>query len=517
MQTPPSDLRRKIVPRWRPITRTPVSELENHRASGPVDPFVLSELRQRVAEWEEEKTAEAARELLWAAAVFGPDKVTEKSLIGLAAAKDLPDDVTLSASDFIAEKPGGVVGLGFQLDTRETLQSQIRVLKKQIAQSPRNPIQLAELARLYSRVGQMEQAKKALSVACALAPNSRFVVRAAARFFVHVHDYPKAIAILDKANQNDPWVQASRVSIYDLSGRAIRDIRRARNVLELDAHPRHLSELAGSLGTLEFGSGSVSRAKKLFKKGAADPNDNVVAQLQWAAQNKIVEFQPELLKRSLTFEARATFARKEKKWSVALVHCADWISDEPLSVKPARLGSYIASALVQDYQKSIEFCELGLVANPEDFTLLNNLAFSRAAIGDLLSAAKCLDKALLCTKTKGDEVTALATKGMIAFRQGRNDDGAELYERAIDLARESKLYFLAQLALVNYFCEIAVAGNFLSSQEVQEILNFMNNKGIAEEVRDVYVARLEPNLLGHKLEEGVKNRARNLLPKIADV
>lgn len=516
MQTPPSDLKRKIVPRWRSIARTPVPELENYRTSPPVDTLVLTELKQRVAEWDDERTAEAAKELLWATAVFGQNTITERPVNELAAAGDLSEDVRQSAAEFIVERPSGTIGLGFQLDTRATLRSRIKTLKREIAQSPRNPIQLVELARLYSRIGQVEQAKKTLFIACALAPTSRFVVRAATRFFVHVQDYARAISILDKANQSDPWVQASRVSIYDLSGRAIRDIRRARSVLEIDAHPRHLSELAGSLATLEFGSGSVSRARKLFKRGATDPNDNVVAQLQWAAQNKILEFRPELLERSLTFEARAAFARKEKKWKEVLLHCADWINDEPLSPRPATLGSYIASALLQDYHKSVEFCELGLVANPEDFTLLNNLAFSCGALGDLQSATKYLDKALLCVKTKADEVTALATKGMIAFREGRTESGTELYNRAVELARENKLYGLAQLAVVHYFCEVAGIGNFLSAQEAQAISNLMNNKRIVEEARDVYDARLAPTLLSQKVEESAQNRIGNILPNIVE-
>jgi tetratricopeptide (TPR) repeat protein len=232
---------------------------------------------------------------------------------------------------------------------------------------------------------------------------------------------------------------------------------------------------------LEFGSGNVSRAKKLFKQGAIDPNDNVVAQLHWASQNKIVEFRPELLERSLTFEARASFAKKAKKWKDTLFHCADWMQDEPMSLRPATMGSYIASEMLQNYDKSIEFCKAGLLANPDDFALLNNIAFGHAAQGSLELAAKFLERALARMATKEEEVVYLATSGMINIRRGQLEAGIAAYEKAIELARAEKLAMLGQLAAVHYFSEFAYLGSFFSSKEIEEIFKIMEDKRIVDE------------------------------------
>jgi tetratricopeptide (TPR) repeat protein len=292
----------------------------------------------------------------------------------------------------------------------------------------------------------------------------------------------------------------------------MRDIRRARRILDADFAPRHLSELAATLATLEFESGNVSRAKKLFKKGAVDPNDNVVAQLQWASQNKIHEFRPEFLERSLTFEARASYAKKEKRWKDALAHCSDWLQDEPMSSRPAILGSYVASEMLQDYERSIRICEAGLRANPLDFTLLNNVAFSHAAIGNFEIARRFLERAFLRKVSKEEEVTFLATSGMIKIRQGQSEAGFADYNNAIELAMSEKLYMLAQLATVHYISELALFGSFLSSKEIEEVSNMMEDKRIIDEVHDIYLARLKPLLVVPPDE--VAGKASIKLPQI---
>jgi tetratricopeptide (TPR) repeat protein len=497
--------------------RTPRAELENHRAQGPVDLLVLDELKRRVVEWRDQKNPDAAQELIWATSVYGVNETTSEILREFSALKDLPDHLRLSADELFSGKQQADVDLTLRLDTRKVLQQQIRILKDRINLTPRDPIQYVELSRIYSRIGQTEQATKYLMVACNLAPTSRFVVRAAARFLVHIRNYELAIKIVDGANPSDPWVQATRISLYDLSERAVRDIKRSRAVLEIDAHPRHLSELAGSLATLEFGAGNVSRAKKLFKSGASDPNDNMVAQLQWASQNKIVEFDPGLLERSLTFEARASFAQKEKKWKEALGHCADWMQDEPLSMRPALLGSYVASELLQDNEKAVEFCELGLEAHPNEFSLLNNLAFANAALGRLDVARSYLEKASLSASNPTEEVVGLATSGMIAFREGRAETGSSFYEKAMELARKGKNTNLFQLVAVHYVAEVANSGNVISADEAEQIIKIMEDKRMSEQARDIFSVRIRPTLISHELRQESQGRLDKILPGIMSV
>ena len=271
----------------------------NYRAQTPIDHSVTIELERRVVEWNDQRTLESAQELVWAASVFGHAEMTAPSLSEISRRGDIPKDLQEVARDLLKGEEQGETELTFNLDSKKLLRENIRDLKLRITLAAHDPIQYVELARVYCRLGQTEQARRAFNIAYGLAPASRFILRAATRFLVHIQDYDRAITILSGGNSSDPWLQATKISVLDLSGRAVRDIKRIRALLETDTHPKHLSELAGSLATLELTSGNVSRAKKLFRQGAIEPNDNVVAQLHWASQKKIVEFRPELLKNSL--------------------------------------------------------------------------------------------------------------------------------------------------------------------------------------------------------------------------
>ena len=44
-----------------------------------------------------------------------------------------------------------------------------------------------------------------------------------------------------------------------------------------------LSELASSIGTVELLYGSNKKSRELFKKSLISPNDNTLAQVEWAA------------------------------------------------------------------------------------------------------------------------------------------------------------------------------------------------------------------------------------------
>jgi tetratricopeptide (TPR) repeat protein len=151
--------------------------------------------------------------------------------------------------------------------------------------------------------------------------------------------------------------------------------------------------------------------------------------------------------------------------------------------------------MLHDYDKSIKFCEAGLRANPLDFTLLNNIAFSHAAAGNFESASRFMEKASLRKASKEEEVVLLATSGMIKIRRGQAEAGFADYNQAIELANSEKLHMLAQLATVHYISELTLFGSFLSFQEILEVSNMMEDKRIIDEVHDIYLARLKPLLV----------------------
>jgi Flp pilus assembly protein TadD len=75
-------------------------------------------------------------------------------------------------------------------------------------------------------------------------------------------------------------------------------------------------------------------------------------------------------------------------WDQALVATRRWFEDEPFSARPAMLGSAIAASAMDDFFEAASIARRGLVSNPDDPGLINNLAFALACDGNLLEARK---------------------------------------------------------------------------------------------------------------------------------
>ena len=371
-----------------------------------------------------------------------------------------------------------------------------------------------DLAQLHIRLGQSQAAKRAFSIALNLAPTSRYVARAASRFFVHIGDFAAGIQVLDRCDPGDPWIQSARVSLHNIADASVRNIKKIRALLDADIDPRYLSELAGALATLEYGEGNVSRAKKLFRQGSIDPNDNMVAQLQWASQQKILAFAPEMLQKSFAYEARASFSKKEKKWKDAVSHCFEWSQDEPYSVRPATLGSFVAAELLHDFKTSLEFCQLGLIANPADFSLLNNSAYSHAALGEFSQAREFLLKAEQRAVGRYQLTVVEATKGMVRFREGNIANAEVAYSKALEEAHAQKDARLSQMIAIHYFAEYARIGNFLSSEETSEVRKIMEGGKLVNDASDLYNSLLKPFLLTDTREQVALKKAEPIIGKL---
>ena len=89
------------------------------------------------------------------------------------------------------------------------------------------------------------------------------------------------------------------------------------------------------------------------------------------------------------------------------------------SRRPAILGRYIASSLLEDYRAAVEITEKSLLPNPNDPILLNNLAFAYASLGQLDDAQGALDKADKTKASPSDLVCLTATQGMVYYRKGQ--------------------------------------------------------------------------------------------------
>lgn len=437
-----------MIPRWRRFTRA--------AASGELDPLGLGtspeaiskeQFLEKAEAWNAEKDLISAAELVGAAIVVGKesDVVSAARQIVEHAADVRP---AVHAVAIAALRRAGVLGgddpPGTEAETSRLSSRQlVRTLRRRIRLAPRNPILLVDLSCAYAEMGQVRQAIECMEGALSLARENRFVVRSAARLFAHIGDVDRAYDVVSRthAMADDPWLMASNIAIATMAEKPIKAFKRGLGLLgRRRFSARETSELAAALATAELRSGKDRQAKKLFRLGLVDPNDNTVAQAEWASRrlNGVHPTENQLSIRT-SFEARAWHNFHAARWTESLNECRSWLADERYSVQPAVMGSYVAASLLEDYEEAIEIASEGLRANPTDSTLLNNAAFALARMGRTDEAATYLDRADPGETDPAIRAALAATTGLVAFRRGSPERGRTLYLQALEMAQSEQL------------------------------------------------------------------------------
>lgn len=429
---------RHTIPRWRPSS-VRVNPVELESASSRRVPLAsgTGELDLRLREWEEERTLPFAADLIGLAHVLDrPERARDAAQFVLSQGDRASASVRRIALRILGFEEGAP-GDPPTLD-EETRRTRIRSMRQRLSEGPRNPLLWMDLAREYVIVGADEQAGRCVRIAHALAPDSRFVLRTAARFYVHraepdvAHDLLRRSALL----KLDPWVLAAEIAVAEEAGRRSHNVRLGQAIVSSGKFPpRHISELASALATLELQAGARKRARRLFRQSLEEPTENAVAQAMWVASHRDALAVPEqALEVPRTFEARAWRAYHGEVWPAVLDSAWKWLRDEPFSVMPAVLGSHVAAVALEDYRMSEEFARSALRANPRDFTLQNNLAFALASGGNPEEAQRVLSHVDESTLSERDRIFFLATNGLVRYRLGDQAGGRYYYSTAIEAA-----------------------------------------------------------------------------------
>lgn len=432
---------RHVIPRWRSVPLT--------IAAGEIqvtDPRLLTdreidELSRFERVWLEEDSDLAAAEFVAACLVAGEptraidasQRLQRQNYRPYRALAEALDRVLAPHDPRMVEPPLLHPAAGI-----EVFYGRIQEAKRRVRESPRSPIAWCELARRYTALGQFEKAREAISVALALAPFSRYILRSAARSFVQSGepDVAHQLVVSSPRTASDPWLLASAMSTAALSGDAPPSRSRVRRVLESGKFSSiEQAELSSEFATLELNGGATRRAKSLFESSLSEPTDNSLAQAQWATTKlKSLEIEPSKFLLPFSAEARMRSAVSAGRWDDAIAHAAEWIVDQPFDVEATTMASYAASVGLRDFALAREFTELGLRANPHADTLRNNLAYSLIELGELDEAQLILDSVVDAPAERSDRVAIVATEGLLFFRAGTPDRGRAFYERAIDYA-----------------------------------------------------------------------------------
>jgi tetratricopeptide (TPR) repeat protein len=271
--------------------------------------------------------------------------------------------------------------------------------------------------------------------------------------------------------KRDPWLLAAEIAVASASRSAslfakIGTRQNADENLSLSSR----SELSSALATLDMESGKTRKARQLFRQLLECPNENSVAQVEWAnRQIGGLEIDRQLLEIPRSFEANANLSLAEGEWDYAVAHGTKWLRDQPFSKRPAIFISYVAS-LVEDYQRSIEILRRSLDVNPDDPMLINNLAFALASANKLDEAASILKRIDLAQTSDASAITLAATHGLLLFRAGFPDRGRELYQLAIRRANNQGIVKYRVMADLYLAREELMAGTPLADSAATRAL-----------------------------------------------
>jgi hypothetical protein len=443
------DVKRQVIPRWRTIKATKdAGEFKSVGREGKTDHGVSDRLSLhfdlRLKEWREERDIAAAEELVGIAIVCG---VTNNSDVRAAAEKIHEDPGGLTGSKALAANILKLAGEEQGHDPIASDTARIRIelarRKRLIRLYPRDALLLTETALLYTNLGMMSTAPELglmgpagalLRTAFAVSQDNRYVLRSLTRFLVHAKRADLALHYLSKsgATQSDPWLLAARLAAEDVSGQPVKIWRETKSILAAEKFSDfELAELRAAAGTLHLEAGSHKLARKMFRKSLTAPTENAVAQAQWASRRDSSIDVPSDVTNA--FEAQAWEEQLAGRWGSAIEAVRHWHELEPFSVRPPVMGSFVAVAHLGDGAAGEAFSRQGLIANKGNSLLHNNLAVACAIQGKLAEAQTELDMVKFRHGTS-EEAVNLATRGLIAMRSGSIEEGARLYNQAIELA-----------------------------------------------------------------------------------
>lgn len=381
----------------------------------------------------------------------------------------------------------------------EPIREKIRETKNLLRSYSSNPIWYVELSRYYSILGQEENSIWSMKTALHFAPNNRFVLRCATRLFAHYHneknnylEYIHNLLRKSPMTITDPWLTSAEISISTIQKRTSKLIKHGMALINSkNISPFHFTELASSIGTVELLNGSTKKSREYFNKSLINPNDNSLAQLEWAStkDNQLI-IDPNIFSVDMNFEAMALDAYHNGDFDSALDNAVKWFFDMPFSLRPILFASNLASTILKDQAKSILFLNAGLTSHPYDPLLINNLAYAFALDDKPSEAFKQLNK--IRSDSHIEETTKIcldATRGLAYMRAGFLDQGRQLYLSAIQKTKEINNKELNWTAILNYTREEIRLG----SEFVQPLMDIVSK--IPIESKDIEIRSLRSDVI----------------------
>lgn len=331
----------------------------------------------------------------------------------------------------------------------------ISILKHSVRTSPINPVAWSDLSLCYAMHGNLNRAKRAMTVAISLAPYNRFILRNAARFYLHIHDNERALNILRRSGLcvSDPWIASAEIAISEGLKMHSACLKQAKGIVSNDNLSHFArSEIAATLSTIEAKAGSRNKAKRLIKQTLEDPSENALAQIEWLALQLNMQA-PENIIRPASFEAQTRHLLRNKRFSYSIDAAEKWIRYQPFSARPLVFATFLASVCLDDDRRAIQLADNAAPAAKHDPLILNNMAFAYARQNNINAATNHLSQIKASDVSQREALCIMATHGLIHFRSNNDIDGRELYRKSIIGYEALSDYRSAAIAAYFWACE----------------------------------------------------------------
>jgi hypothetical protein len=453
--------KRNVIPRWRDFEQTlSLGELSSIEQKSNVKfNFINSpDHQQKIIDWKSNKTVSNAIELLNSSFVVD-DNDNSSEVAQFLSQRNIVTSSPIKSLSSKLLNDTTLISIDEQAPDFENFDSIIKVkiqnARRSISYNQNNPISWIELARLYLIIGKEYAAERCILVAIHLSSDNRYVSRISSRFFTHIGDFKKAKQILklNKSFNVDPWLISADIGISSLQNKSSFNIKKGVELINSKNYsPFQLNELLSALATVELYSGSINNSRKLFNQSLIKPNDNTLAQAVWAKKliNNLNLTQSTFEKVPNVYEAKTYFYFYSNLWNQSFSNVLQWFIDQPFSRDPAGFGSFIASSVLGKYDEGIKLCIYGLKATPNDFILMNNLAYCYLKKDEITHAQVVINKIHYEGLTEREKVIYNATKGLLMYKFGKNEAGDILYKLSSQLADKIKDKNLKLLADFNH-------------------------------------------------------------------
>jgi tetratricopeptide (TPR) repeat protein len=487
---------RRMIPRWRDAATTASLGELGSLTSQPRQ-ISSAALHEKLEDWKSAPSLFVATDIVGTAVLSEPfdDPTIHDAANAILDAGSGASGIARRAAEYVLHGPSTAPDASPALVTQAELYARLHQTRKALWNDSRNAVKWVELSQLYTLGGQLEKARATMRVALRLAPDNRYVLRSATRLFVHMKDPGEAWSVLRNAGRtaHDPWLVAAEIGVAGLLGQSPKLTKAAIALASSGSFRAHdLTEMASSLGTLEAEHGNRRKAKKLFELAMRDPNDNVLAQAAWAARDAAIapDFDPASLHVPLSFEARARLHFQQHEWTNALRESEQWFNDQRFSVGAAAFASYISAVVLAEHEKAVALLKEARIANPDDWLIRNNLAFSLASLNRVAEASDVFEGLSPDSSNATRHGVWLATSGLLAFRRGNIQEGQRLYDQAIEWFQRHGLTSARVVAAV-FKAREELNAELPSALQAVHVARDLAGKAHSVEF-DTLVAQLEP-------------------------